>query len=1136
MKQKISSLKYTILSLSATLLIGLIVQSFNFDKANPVTTAEKLQKTVDREMLQADLFATSVLETSPNQREKLFINSGFNFEFFWYENGSLQYWSTNEYAFQFPSLKNQQGWNYDRASNAHVLFKWYSIDDSTGLLILIPVKYSFPYENQFLKNKAIPPFDDLDFEISVNNSENQPVIYDVDRNYLFSISSDHNQIEYSFFDWIGLIAFSFSFILSLIIYFQLTITDKTTDKRHFFIVSFLYIVLFTFLCLFDYPAIFFNNPLFSVHHFTVNPLIASFNHLTVCVFLFYAIARSFSLNFRSLVPKFVAILILSGFGWLMTEFLRSIVLHSGININFYLLNEISFINSWVHLLLLIMLMSGFEILKVIFPKLFSYQLTAVLYFVLVTVLSLGFTHHLQQKKKFTKYQVLTENIRMNGATRQDPITELLLEELYFNLLNDSTLKSKLINQDSISIIQQYLTENHLQHFSSKYDTEISLVTESYQEVKNYIQMLQYTGVKVGSTNFFNLPESLYEKSYAGIVTLSNDSSINNSIVIEFKNKRNFRSYSLPDLLISETSNALQQRDISTARYEKNKLMFSDDRFDWPESGTLFNKSRDGFYKLKHNRISYFINQHGNTQIVVTEVNNPGRIDKVFYYVLIVVLFLLAARFFYLINRLIHHKTPVSLGLTGKFQIVFTSLLLISFISTLIFSLNYFRRNYENEQLQLSENKRHYIQASLQETLFWVNDITVLSEQRLTSILQELAYRYQTDIHIYNQHGELAGSSQNLLFSKQLVSKLIAPSVIFGDSTSIHQNEKIGQLNYLTTYAELVNGDYVPLGYIAIPQYFSQTEINKKINLFLIALIQIYTLIILLSIILVIIAGNRLAGPIKLMEEKLKTMKLNGRNARIEYRGKDEIGQLVEQYNRTVDELEKSTHRLLKSERESAWRTMARQVAHEINNPLTPMKLTIQQLQRLKFQNTDGFDEYFSTASTTLIEQIDNLSRIAGTFSQFARLPETQLQEIDIAARLFSTVELFKTNSDDISVHYTGPVSGILIKGDPEQLIRVFTNLLKNALQSIPTGRQGKVEIILKEKGNNVKISFIDNGVGIAPEAQINIFKPNFTTKSSGMGLGLSISKAIVENIGGSISFSSKENRGTEFTIYLPKFI
>lgn len=1134
MRPNFSNIQILILAFSCCLLIGIVIQTFDVEGIKPRYNTEKIQQLAQQEMAGADTYASQFFGAEAGDIKQFFLTNDQQFASYWYENGLLSYWSTNEYAFRFPNLKNLHGWNYERASNVHALFKWYPVSDSTGLLIMIPVKYAFPYENKFLKNKGVPPFDGVDVDIYSDTASKASAVYDSTGNYLFSVGSEQSVTEYSFVQWIGLTAFSLAFLLLLMLYLQLTLPVRKHPKRNFFIVSFFFVLVVTVILWLGYPELIFKNPLFSVHHFTVNPLIASFTHLSAYVLLFFVVARSFSIIFRSSVSRFVSIIIVFSYGWLLFEFLRNIVLHSVITINFYLLSDISFITVWVHVLLFIMLMGGYEILKVAFPKLFTFQLSAAIYLVLATVLSLGLTHHLQQQKKFTKYQILTENVRLNGATRQDPITELLLEDLSYNLQNDSNLTVLLNPNDSADRFKEYLLTNHLQHFSSKYEIDISLVSKQNQQVWNYIQMLQHTGIKVGTTNFYNLPESLYEMSYAGIINLLPLDAHQYSLLIEFKNKRNFRSYSLPDLLINETANALQQKDISTARYENNLLVFSDARYDWPESGLLFERRTDGFFKLKHHRTTYFLQQHGKTKIVITEMNNPGRIDKIFYYILIIVLFLLAARIGSILNRLIHHKIPVSLGLTGKFQIVFTSLILISFISTLLFSVNYFRKNYEQEQLQLSEKKRHYIQASLQETLFWVNDITALSEQRISGILQDLAYRYQTDIHVYNQHGELAGSSQNLLFSKQLVSKLIAPAVVFGENMPVHLNEKIGQLNYLTTYAELINGDYIPLGYIAIPQYFSQSEINQKINQFLIALIQIYTLIILLSIFLLIIAGNRLASPLKLMEEKLKTMKLNGRNARIEYRGNDEIGQLVEQYNRTVDELEKSTDLLLKSERESAWRTMARQVAHEINNPLTPMKLTIQQLQRLKLQANEGFDAYFSTASTTLIEQIDNLSRIAGTFSQFARLPETQLQEIDIAARLYSSVELFKNNQDDVSVHYSGPQSGVMVKGDPEQLIRVFSNLLKNALQSIPSGGSGRVETTLWVGPDQVIISIKDNGVGIEPEAQKNIFKPNFTTKSSGMGLGLSISKAIIENVGGTITFSSEVNKGTEFTIRLPK--
>jgi nitrogen fixation/metabolism regulation signal transduction histidine kinase len=360
--------------------------------------------------------------------------------------------------------------------------------------------------------------------------------------------------------------------------------------------------------------------------------------------------------------------------------------------------------------------------------------------------------------------------------------------------------------------------------------------------------------------------------------------------------------------------------------------------------------------------------------------------------------------------------------------------------------------------------------------------------------------------------------------------LISPEIYFQNSFNDNQYEHIGKLAYLAAYTDLVNGDYLQTGYISIPRYLSQTEINAKIEQFLGAIIQIYLIIIILSIILVLIAGKQLAEPLHQLETKLKTMRLGGKNEKIEYKSKDEIGQLVEQYNRTVDELEKSAQLLMTSERESAWRTMARQVAHEINNPLTPMKLTIQQLQRTKQIDPEQFDVYFKKAANTLIEQIDNLSRIAGTFSQFARMPETRFTDVDIAGKLLSVINLFRHNFENIHINYNGPENDIIVLGDPEQIIQVFNNILKNATQSIKRGFEGKIDVTLAVREDTVVIRFTDNGTGIPEDIQQEIFKPNFTTKGAGMGLGLSISKNIIEHMGGNISFSTRENEGTTFEI------
>jgi two-component system, NtrC family, nitrogen regulation sensor histidine kinase NtrY len=288
----------------------------------------------------------------------------------------------------------------------------------------------------------------------------------------------------------------------------------------------------------------------------------------------------------------------------------------------------------------------------------------------------------------------------------------------------------------------------------------------------------------------------------------------------------------------------------------------------------------------------------------------------------------------------------------------------------------------------------------------------------------------------------------------------------------------------------------------------------------------------LSVFLSFFIGRQLSAPLKMIENKLKQMRFGHRNEKIDYVQKDEIGQLVLQYNKTIEELERSARLLAQTERESAWRTMARQIAHEINNPLTPMKLTIQQLQRTKSMNDERFDEYFEKSTQTLVEQIDTLSRIAGSFSNFARMPEARLELIDIASKLYSTLQLFVTSHEMVEFKYHGARSGVMILADPEQMLQVFTNLIKNALQAIPSGRRGVVSVSITSENNQVIIRIADNGKGIPLDLQEKIFVPNFTTKTTGMGLGLSITKNIIEVLGGTISFQTVVDEGSEFVVSL----
>lgn len=336
---------------------------------------------------------------------------------------------------------------------------------------------------------------------------------------------------------------------------------------------------------------------------------------------------------------------------------------------------------------------------------------------------------------------------------------------------------------------------------------------------------------------------------------------------------------------------------------------------------------------------------------------------------------------------------------------------------------------------------------------------------------------------------------------------------------------------------------VQIGFVAVPYFMAGEEMSQQLNSLLIRLVVIYIIVLFLALLVSLYIAREITLPLSKVINKMKSFRLGGKDQHIVYDHNDELGDLVRHYNSMVDFLEQSSRKLALSEREGAWRTMARQIAHEINNPLTPMKLSIQYLQRCWNQEAKSlqekgtlnatYDEYFRESTTMLVEQIDQLSRIAGSFSTFAKMPEVHVDEVDVAEKLSSVIALFEHNDANIPVRYVGPDCGVVAYADKEQIGQVFTNILKNALQAIGEQNGGDVIVLLKDLEEDVEISFSDNGPGIPEEVQDKIFMPNFTTKSTGTGLGLAISKNIVEGGEGKICFETSK-KGTIFFVHLKK--
>jgi nitrogen fixation/metabolism regulation signal transduction histidine kinase len=321
------------------------------------------------------------------------------------------------------------------------------------------------------------------------------------------------------------------------------------------------------------------------------------------------------------------------------------------------------------------------------------------------------------------------------------------------------------------------------------------------------------------------------------------------------------------------------------------------------------------------------------------------------------------------------------------------------------------------------------------------------------------------------------------------------------------------------------------------QYISrQHDLENQISGFLLAIINIMVFMLAISTILSITVSNRLIQPLKYIQESLRTVQIGATSKPIEYMRSDEIGELVKEYNKKVAELQKNAEALAKSERESAWREMAKQVAHEIKNPLTPMKLSIQHLSRSVKLADEESELKLQRVTKSLIEQIDALTKIANEFSNFAKMPKAKEIELDLSEVLKNTVSVFAEYDEhtlDLSIV---PVETPIIWADKDLLLRVFNNLIKNAIQSIAPGVDGKIDINLTETKTNYLVSIKDNGLGIQESERDRIFVPYFTTKSKGTGLGLAMSKQIMEGMNGEIWFNSEVGVGTTFFLSFPKIV
>ncbi len=444
------------------------------------------------------------------------------------------------------------------------------------------------------------------------------------------------------------------------------------------------------------------------------------------------------------------------------------------------------------------------------------------------------------------------------------------------------------------------------------------------------------------------------------------------------------------------------------------------------------------------------------------------------------------------------------------------------------SKDYHKQRLERKETQLLSSIDYVIRGTT-----WPRETEYL-DLIFKDKIYEIADNLSVEFNIYDLGGTLVKSSKPSFENDTLVAcmstEILNDLMNSVDKRYVETNEILGG-DYRSSYIIFTDFKSKPLGILNVPYFEDDSFNDDELKEFLVRLGYAYFVMLLVAIAFAYFVSRYITRSLKTISSKMNETRLEKRNQKIELKGaSEEVSLLVESYNSMIDELEESAVKLARSEREQAWREMAKQVAHEIKNPLTPMRLSVQSFQR-KFDPNDPdarqkIDEY----SKTLIQQIDTMSSIASAFSNFAKMPAQKNETLNVVEVVDLALDIF---AEDY-LTFKCDKKEIIAKLDRTQLIRVITNLVKNAIQAISHIDNPKVDIELTDDSKNVIIIVSDNGHGITDENKPKVFEPKFTTKTSGMGLGLAMIKNIIETYNGNITFTSNEGEGSTFKVRLPK--
>ena len=643
-------------------------------------------------------------------------------------------------------------------------------------------------------------------------------------------------------------------------------------------------------------------------------------------------------------------------------------------------------------------------------------------------------------------------------------------------------------------------------------------------------------------NLYFVTDYYDQLSYIGHRKILRADSTQLDFFILFKSKKIPEQIGFPRLLMNEKSYALQNlEDYSIARYSNGKLVMRFGGYNYPTTIDFFNNKageKSGFITL--NNINHLVYHQEDGQSVVISKPEKRFIEQLStfsYLVLFFGIFSLLALFFFNWSSIFPLK---SLQLSLKVQIVLIGMVVGAFVLFAIVAIQNVTRQYNVYTNDNLKEKIYSVETEIEQKI-GNKEKLIPSEHRdyMNYLLKKFSIVFVTDINFYSTNGDLFATSQTKLYDKGISTPQMNSRAFYAmnynqRSEYIHL-EKFGELSFLSAYLPYKNHEGQLLGYINLQHFSKQNTFERQMNEFIVAVINIAVLLLVVTVLLAIIVSGWITAPLRLIQQSFSKVEFGKENKPIAYEGDDEIGALVKDYNNKLVELELKAMQLAQSERETAWREMAKQVAHEIKNPLTPMKLSVQHFQRAFDVNDPNAKEKIQRIVNSLVEQIDALSKIANEFSNFAKMPKANEERLNLVPMLNNIVDLYSSKDVHIAL-VLNDNEELNVFADKDLILRVFNNLIKNAIQAGIENDETHITISVTQEDQNYIIAVKDNGTGISDEIKEKMFSPNFTTKTTGSGLGLAMVKQIITNHNGQIWFESEEGEGTVFYILIPKVV